>query len=153
MHFTTIYTRLSLWLASVLWLPVLTYAADKPPSGSPFMSAVTLYQSELILSSSIVTAVVGAWLAAHWNPPEELEPLIKRNSKTVNVVSSLCGAFAAFVYMLHQEQKLIILHPLWVLGISFATPLTLQVAIPVAFQVLSDYISRYKSNRGGQDGT
>lgn len=153
MRFKTIQLRLICWIASVIWLPTLTLAADVTVRRSALTDSAIVYQNELIIAASLLTAALGTWLAVHWNPPDELAALVRRNTKVVNAISAITGAVAAFIYMLHHEQKLTILHPLWVLGMSFATPLTLQVAIPIGVQVLSEYLAKFKGSGGKQDGT
>jgi len=157
MHFKALPTRLMGWMVAVIWLPlarIVHAAVQTLPVEEVHRSALTTatiyYQNEVILAVSVVTMLIGAWLAAYWKPPIELEMHIKRNSTVVNIVSGIAGGIVAFLYMLHTTQKLTVLHPVWVFGISFATPLALQVAAPILARVLSKYLNKFFGGSGGK---
>lgn len=151
MHFKVpILTRLLGWIAAFMWLPVHA-ATQAAAQQSALTSATIYYQNEVILATSAVTMLFGAWLAAYWKPPIELEAYIKRNTTVVNIAAGIAGGICAFLYMLHTSQKLTVLHPVWVFGISFATPLALQVAAPIVVRVLSKYLNRFDGSGGNSD--
>lgn len=120
---------------ALVWLPLMAYAgvAVSTPQ-SPFTSASIFYRNELLVAACIVASIMGAYISASWNPPDELAALMKRNTPKINALCSVAGSGAAFLYVLHHYNSLTILHPVWVLGCSFATPLALQVAAPYAVQ-------------------
>jgi len=157
MHFNALPTRLMGWFVAVVWLPVARVvhaAVQTVPIEEVHRSALTTatiyYQNEVILAVSIFTMLLGAWLAAYWKPPAELEAYIKRNTTFVNIAAGIAGGIVAFLYMLHTTQKLTVLHPVWVFGISFATPLALQVAAPILVRVLSKYLIKFFGGSGGK---
>lgn len=129
--------------AAITWLPLLAYADAVPPT-SPLTAASIFYRNELLIIACVMTMLLGAYLAVRWNPPTSLASLMRRNSATVNAWSSVGGGCSAFLYVLHHYNSLTILHPVWVLGCGFATPIALQVAAPSLFQLLSKWL-----NRGG----
>ena len=120
--------------AAITWLPLLAYADAVPPT-SPLTSASIYYRNELLVIACAMTLLLGAYISAVWNPPEELAALMKRNSPHTNAWCSVGGGTTAFLYVLNQYNALTILHPAWVLGCSFATPLALQVGAPYAIQL------------------
>lgn len=133
-----------MWCAlSVAWLPLMANAAVTNTQ-SPLTQASIFYRNEVLTVLCVLTMLLGAYISSKWNPPQELAQLMRRNSPSTNAVCSMAGGAAAFLYVLNQYNSLTILHPVWVLGCSFATPLTLQVAAPVCVQLLSKYL-----NRGG----
>lgn len=157
MHFNTLPSRLMGWLVAVIWLPVarIVHAAvQSVPVEQAHQSALTTatiyYQNEVILAVSVITMLIGAWLAAYWKPPIELEVYTKRNTTLVNIMTGVAGGIVAFLYMLHTTQKLTVLHPVWVFGISFATPLALQVAAPILVRLLSKYLNKFFGGSGGK---
>lgn len=127
--------------AMIVWLPLATYAGVATAQ-SPFTSASIFYRNELLVAACVATTILGAYISASWNPPEDLAALMKRNTPTTNAVCSVAGSAAAFLYVLHHYQSLSILHPVWVLGCSFATPLALQVAAPYAVQLGIKWLER-----------
>lgn len=127
---------------AVLWLPLLAYAGVANAAASPLTSASIFYRNELLVVACIATMALGAYISARWNPPDELVALMKRNSPQVNAMCSIAGGTVAFLYVLHQYNSLTILHPVWVLGCSFATPLALQVAAPYAVQKAVKWLAR-----------
>lgn len=127
--------------ATVLWLPLLAYAGSAAVH-SPLTAASIYYRNELLVVACFFTLGLGAYLAARWNPPVTLAALMRRNSTTVNIWTSIGGGVSAFLYVLHNYNSLTLLHPVWVLGCGFATPIALQVAAPSVFQLLSKWIAR-----------
>ena len=128
--------------ATILWLPLLAYADASVAVASPLTSASIFYRNEILVVACLCTMILGAYISARWNPPDELTVLMKRNSPQVNALCSIAGGATAFLYVLHQYNSLTILHPAWVLGCSFATPLALQVAAPYAVQKGIRWLSR-----------
>ena len=121
--------------AAVLWLPLMAYAGAEAAAHSPLTSASIYYRNELLVIACVMTMLLGAYISAVWNPPQELAALMKRNSPHTNAWCSVGGGTTAFLYVLNQYNALTILHPAWVLGCSFATPLALQVGAPYAIQI------------------
>lgn len=128
--------------AAVLWLPLLAYAGSPAATASPLTSASIYYRNEILATACVVAMILGAYISARWNPPAELSALMQRNSSHVNAMCSIAGGAVAFLYVLHQYNSLTILHPAWVLGCSFATPLALQVAAPYAVQKAMKWLAR-----------
>lgn len=137
-------SMLMLCAFTLLWLPLITNAAAI--AQSPLTQATVFYRNEVLVTLCVCAMLFGAYIAAKWNPPQELAELMRRNSPSTNAVTSIAGGAAAFLYVLNQYSALTILHPVWVLGCSFATPLTLQVAAPFGVQLLSKYLNRGTSH-------
>ena len=150
MHFKPILPRLLGVVTAVTWLPIakLVHATTTTNHQSALPAATISYQNEVILAISAVTMMIGAWLAAYWKPPVELEALLKRNTVVVNIVAGAAGGIVAFLYMLNAEQRPTILHPVWVFGISFATPLALQVAAPILVRLFSKHLNKIFGGTG-----
>ena len=129
---------------ALAWLPLLAFA--DVANASPFTEASIFYRNELLVAACVLAAILGAFISASWNPPDDLAALMKRNTPKVNALCSMAGSGAAFLYVLHHYNSLTVLHPVWVLGCSFATPLALQVAAPYAVQKGIKWLGRGDMN-------
>lgn len=128
-----------LTLFAWLWFPTLCFAAEVVETRSPLTIAVMFYSNEVLVVLSIITSLIGAMLVAVvWSPPQDLNTPLNLESKWARFLAGVAGGIAAFFYIMHtSENKLVILQPLWVLGVSFVSPIALQVAYPSMVDVLS----------------
>lgn len=117
---------------AIVWLPILTHASA---SVSPLTQAAMFYSNEVIAACSLVTAILGAVIAAYWKPPTDLPVDLTLNSTGLKFTLGVAGGIAAFFYTVHTHNQLVILHPVWVLGVSSVTPIAMQVALPILVEV------------------
>lgn len=120
------------------WFPALCLAAEIVAPDSPITAATKYYSNEVIVAASVITSLLGSALVALvWQPPQDLSIPINLTGKWARFIAGLAGGIAAFFYLLHTSNKLILLQPVWVLGVSFVTPIALQVAYPSLVDILS----------------
>lgn len=117
---------------AIVWLPILTHASANV---SPLTQAAMFYSNEVIAACSLVTALLGAVIAAYWKPPTDLPVDLTLNSTGLKFILGVAGGIAAFFYTVHTHNQLVVLHPVWVLGVSSVTPIAMQVALPVLVEV------------------
>lgn len=130
---------LTAFIVAWSWFPALSLAAEALlPVKSPLTQAVMFYSNEVLVGLSIFTAILGSFLVATvWHPPQDVNIPLNLQSSFAKFLTGLAGGIGAFFYIMHTNSKLEVLQPVWVLGVSFVTPITLQVAFPSLVSVLS----------------
>lgn len=113
---------------SIVWLPAL--AATELVGTSPLTNLSVFYRNELIVGASVAMLILGSAVTAAWNPPIDIDIRDRLTHGGVKFALGLGGGFSAFLYVLEQQNQLTVLHPVWVLGVSFVTPIAIQVAFP-----------------------
>ena len=131
---------------AIVWLPALAYAAN-----SPLTQATLYYKNEVIAGWSIATAILGAVLAAVWRPPTDLPIDTALNSPWAKFALGIAGGIGAFFYMLHAHNQLVVLHILWALGVSFVTPVAVQLAFPILTDLWLRFLKLLPINKGGSE--
>lgn len=139
----------ALYLSAIVWLPFTKAVADTVITSpqTPFMTAIFIYKSEALIAASFVMLILGSLLSLRYQPPIDV-PAATRMDKVTTFLFALTGGIAAFIYVLEQKQSLIILHPLWVLGVSIVTPSFIQVAFPIIIKIWYRF---WKGKEGSAD--
>lgn len=135
---------------AIIWLPALAYAVDTPTQ-SPLTQATVYYRNEVLAACSVLTVILGAYLSARWRPPLDIPVDVSLNSAATKFVLGIAGGIAAFFYTLHAHNQLTILHPVWVLGVSFVTPVAIQIAFPILIDVWSKILKMFPFKNKGAD--
>lgn len=134
--------RLAFVLALLLTVCTMVHAA------SPLTQASIYYSNEIITTACVVTAILGAYLAAYWKPPTDLANLLTMNSNLDKFLLAIAGGIVAFLYALHTNNRLTVLHPVWVLCVAVITPVSVQIAFPSLTSVISQLLSKFIGKKG-----
>ena len=136
---------------AIVWLPMLVHAAAISTDASPLTQATVYYRNEAIAGWSVLTAILGAFLSATWRPPADIPVDVTLNAAWTKFMLGIAGGIGAFFYMLHAHNRLIVLHPLWVLGVSFVTPVAVQIAYPLLIDLWSKLLKALPIGKKGAD--
>lgn len=117
-------------------------------AASPLTTASIYYSNEIITAACVLTAVLGAYLAAYWKPPTDLAELLTMNSNLNKFLLGIAGGVVSFLYVLHTNNRLTVLHPAWVLCVAIITPVATQVAFPYLAEVVSQTLSKFFGKKG-----
>ena len=135
---------------AVVWLPALVYAVE-PLQQSPLTQATVYYRNEVLAAASVLTVILGAYLSARWRPPLDIPVDVSLNSAATKFTLGIAGGIAAFFYTLNAHNQLTVLHPVWVLGVSFVTPVAIQIAFPILIDVWSKILKMFPFKNKGAD--
>lgn len=117
-------------------------------AASPLTTAAIYYSNEVITVACVFTAVLGAYLAAFWKPPTDVADLLTMNSSLNKFLLGIAGGVVAFLYVLHTNNRLTVLHPAWVLCVAVITPVAVQVAFPYIAEVVLQTLSKFFGKKG-----
>lgn len=117
-------------------------------AASPLTTASIYYSNELITIACVLTAVLGAYLAAYWKPPADIADLLTMNSNLNKFLFGIFGGVAAFLYVLHTNNRLTVLHPVWVMCVAVITPVAVQVAFPYVTELVLQTLSKFFGKKG-----
>lgn len=145
------YARSIGYLLILIWLPALAFAESTMGVATPLTTMTQYYRNELIVGASVFMLLLGSAITAAWNPPVDIEINERLTSAALKFALGLAGGFSAFLYVLEQHAKLTLLHPVWVFGVSFVTPVAIQVAFPIAIKRGSDMLGAWFNSRGGNE--
>ncbi|WP_111861143.1 hypothetical protein [Acinetobacter sp. CFCC 10889] len=137
-------------LAIVFSIPIASIFR-KANAGELLDTAVNEYSVEAIIVLCVLMMIVGCFASILTPEPEGIAPT-KVFSK---VVFSIFGSLCAFIYIVHIEKGLNLVHAAWVGGVSYAAPAIIPSLkalvyelIPVAKQHIKDFLSRFFGGSG-----
>lgn len=100
---------------------------------------ILLYKNEVLVIACLVAIVLGALAAYYYTPPSDVTT---SNNPILKVTLALAGGFCAFFWVLDQHGSVVTLHPVWVFGVTFISPIAMQLVVPVLLEKWQNLLAK-----------